>query len=122
MQKLDFISFQCGHMWNVYTILGHVTGRDKCLSSKLPQIKRFTRDTPYSETRISATEISYSMFMEALRDETRRIHSKFCSLLTNTITNLENRCDISKVKQYVKALLTPKESYYKPIYHRTSVP
>ncbi len=70
MQKLDFISFQCGHMWNVYTILGHVTGRDKCLSSKLPQIKRFTRDTPYSETRISATEISYSMFMEALRDET----------------------------------------------------
>ncbi len=50
------------------------------------------------------------------------IHSKFCSLLTNTITNLENRCDISKVKQYVKALLTPKESYYKPIYHRTSVP
>ncbi len=118
MQKLDFISFQCG--CGKCTILGHVTGRDKCLSSKPPQIKRFTRDTPCSENRISATEISYSMFMEALRDETRRIHSKFCSLLTNTITNLENRCDISKVLQYVKALLIPRESYYSPIYHRTS--
>ena len=58
--------------------------------------------------------------MTALRDETRRIHSKFCSLLTNTITNLENQYDITKVKQYVQALLTPRESYYSPMYRRPS--
>ena len=100
--------------------MGHVTGRDKCLSSKPPQIKRITRDTACSENRISATEISYKKFMTALLDETRHIHSKFCSLLTNTITNLENQYDITKVKQYVQALLTPRESYYSPVYRRPS--
>ncbi|XP_064398878.1 uncharacterized protein LOC135345382 isoform X2 [Halichondria panicea] len=113
-----FFSFQCG--CGKCTILGHVTGRDKCLSSKPPQIKRITRDTACSENRISATEISYKKFMTALLDETRHIHSKFCSLLTNTITNLENQYDITKVKQYVQALLTPRESYYSPVYRRPS--
>ncbi|XP_064398871.1 uncharacterized protein LOC135345380 isoform X3 [Halichondria panicea] len=112
-----FFSFQCD--CGKCTILGHVTGRDKCLSSKPPQIKRCTRDTPCSDT-VSATEISYKMFMTALRDETRHIHSKFCSLLTNTIMNLEKQYDITKVKQYVQALLTPQESYFNPIYRRPS--
>ncbi|XP_064398903.1 uncharacterized protein LOC135345408 isoform X2 [Halichondria panicea] len=112
-----FFNFQCG--CGKCTILGHVKGRDKCLSSKPPQIKTYTRDTPYSGT-VSATEISYSMFMTALHKETRYIHSKFCSLLTDTITNLEAKYDITKVLQYVKALLTPTESYYKPIYLRPS--
>ena len=112
-----FFSFQCG--CGKCTILGHVTGRDKCLSSKPPQIKRCTRDTPCSDT-VSATEISYKMFMTALRDETRHIHSKFCSLLTNTITNLEKQYDITKVKQYVQALLTPQGSYFNQIYRKPS--
>ncbi len=114
----DFVTFQCG--CGKCTILGHVTGRDKCLSSKPPQIKRFTRDTACSDHRISATEISFSMFKTALRDETRYIHSKFCSLLTSTVTNLEKQYDITKVKQYVQALLTPRESYFNPIYRRPS--
>ncbi len=58
--------------------------------------------------------------MKAISKETQNIHTKFCSLLTDTITDLEAKYDITKVKQYVKALLTPKESYYKPIYRRPS--
>ncbi len=37
-----FFNFQCS--CGECTILGHVTGRDKCLSSKPPQIKRYTHD------------------------------------------------------------------------------
>ncbi|XP_064398875.1 uncharacterized protein LOC135345381 isoform X4 [Halichondria panicea] len=113
-----FFNFQCG--CGKCTILGHVTGRDKCLSSKPPQIKRFTRDTPCSENRVSSTEISYSTFKTALHNETQNIHSKFCSLLTNTITNLEKQYDITKVKQYVQALLTPQGSYFNKIYRKPS--
>ena len=43
-----FFNFQCG--CGECTILGHVTGKDKCLSSKPPQIKICTRDTPCSDT------------------------------------------------------------------------
>ncbi len=114
----DLISFQCG--CGKCTILGYVTGRDKCGSSKPPQIKRCTRDTPCSNNRLSPTEISYSKFKTALSEETKYIHSKFCSLLTNTITNLENQYDVTKVKQYVQALLQPRESYYSPLYRSPS--
>ena len=51
-----FFNFKCG--CGECTILGHVTGRANCLSSKPPQIKRCTRDTHCSDT-VSATEISY---------------------------------------------------------------
>ena len=44
--SLTFFNFQCG--CGECTILGHVTGKDKCLSSKPPQIKRYTRDTVYN--------------------------------------------------------------------------
>ena len=98
--------------------MGHVTGRDKCLSSKPPQIKRCTRDTACSDT-VSPTEISVSFFMKALNKETRKIHSKFCSLLTNTIINLEKQ-EQYDLTQYVQKLLTPQGSYFSQIYRSPS--
>ena len=114
-----FFSFQCD--CGKCTILGHVTGRDKCLSSKPPQIKRCTRDTACSDT-VSATEISESFFMKSLDKETRKIHSKFCSLLTNTIMNLEKQkqYDVTQLKQHVQKLLTPQGLYFHQMYHSPS--
>ena len=102
-----FFKIQCG--CGECTILGHVTGTDKCLSSKPPQIKICTRDTPCSDT-VSATKISYNMFMTALRKETHKIHTKFCSLLKNTIENLKEQNDFTEVKEHVQMLLTLQKS------------
>ncbi len=115
-----FFSFQCG--CGECTILGHVTGRGKCLSSKPPQIKRFTRDTTACSDTVSPTKISESFFMKALDKETRKIHSKFCSLLTNTIMNLEKqkRYDVIQLKQHVQKLLIPQGSYFRQIYRSPS--
>ncbi len=76
-------------------------------------------DTPYSGT-VSATEISYITFMTALRKETKYMHTKFCSLLKNTITNLEAKYDVPEIKQFVQMLLTPQETHYNAIYRRPS--
>ncbi len=69
---------------------------------------------------MSKKEISCSMFMAALREETQNIHTKFCSLLKNTITNLEAKYNVTEVKQFVQMLLTPRESYFNPIYRKPS--
>ena len=60
--------------------------------------------------------------MKALDIETRKIQSKFCSLLTNTIMNLEKQeqYDVTQLKQHVQKLLTPQGSYFHQIYHSPS--
>ena len=68
---------------------------------------------------MSKKEISYSMFMAALREERQNIHTKFCSLLKNTITNLEAKYNVIEVKLFVQMLLTPR-SHFNPIFHKPS--
>ena len=58
--------------------------------------------------------------MTALRKETKYMHTKFCSLLKNTITNLEAKYDVPEIKQFVQMLFTPQESHYNAIYRRPS--
>ena len=111
--ELRRISFQCG--CGNCTALGFIKGKDRCRSKKLPQVKVWTPETLSPVDRITKTELPYSIFEEALKDETRKVFDSFCSLLHATFKMLQKNATFDDVKGFVSSLLA-RHTYYGEIY------
>ena len=83
--------------------MGHIRGEDQCSGSKPARIKVWCPDPPYPENRMSRTEIPYSTFKVALREEKQKVEAEFYKLIYNTFDLLESKAKFCRVKNYVSS-------------------